>query len=139
MVDFSKLSRPPKTAEEREEDERRRNARDIAADAADRTKRSSKTITLTLAEDAETRFTASGSQTIQIYGSELGRAGTTRATWFAPDHFSRNESDLVLNRLLPGAELRLDGYWKPFTNSHGETHFTFIAQFIRFADGTSAP
>jgi hypothetical protein len=137
MIDFTKLTVP--TAEELKEMEERRRERTIAEDMGRRRERSRKSVIITLECDAECRFTMQGSQLIALHGTQTDRK-PVHAVWYAPDHMDREEFTKLYNRcLLEGCVLGLDGYWKPFKSSAGETRFTFIAQFIQFQDGQCVP
>jgi len=136
MIDFRKLSRPVSPAE-READEQRRAAEEIANDMTRRQQWSRKTVALTLDRDAEFRHTLSGDQCLHLHGTH-DDGKTISAAWYAPSHFAREQVYAIFEKLSDGVRLTLDGYWKPF-EIRGQTRFTFIAQFIRFADGASVP
>lgn len=127
MVDFSKFR--VRTAEEMRAEDEKRHARAVDEDLARRRERSRRSVSITLEDDAESRVTLSGPPLIHLRGSQADRK-PVRTTWFAPDHMSRDEFDNFLRPLVHGSCLKLDGYWKPFTNHSGKTNFTFIAQFI---------
>lgn len=131
MVDFSKLR--ALTADEIIEADQRRRDQTIAADITRRRERCRKAVTITLSQDAERRFSLSGTHGKQSNGWPV------RATWFAPDYLTDEQFNKFANELTEGTELVLNGYWKPLTNSSGATSFTFIAQFIRFTDGPRVP
>jgi len=61
-----------------------------------------------------------------------------KRTWRQFVERARDQVDGVLEKLAVGVSLTLDGYWKPFT-AREQTRFTFIAQFIGFADGERLP
>jgi hypothetical protein len=136
MIDFSKLSRPMSAAE-LEADDKRRAAQTIAHDMKRRQERSRRRVQLTITREVDTRHTFSGEQCLHIHGAQPD-GKPANATWYAPDHFTRDQVDGVLEKLAVGVSLTLDGYWKPFT-AREQTRFTFIAQFIGFADGERLP
>ena len=109
MIDFSKLSRA-RSAAEREVDEQRRIAQEIAADLARREERSSKSVVLKLTSDAEFRHTMSGDRIIFLRGGD-GRGRPTTAHWYAPDHFGAEAVNALFHQFVGGATVRVDGYW----------------------------
>ncbi len=93
MIDFSKLH--VKTQDERDEDDRRREAQAIADDTARRQIRATNSVEMTLNADAEFRFSLSGDRIIHLRGLQHNNR-LVRADWFAPPHLSRKEIDVVL-------------------------------------------
>jgi hypothetical protein len=136
MINFSKLSRPANAAE-READEARRIAQEIASDRTRRQEWSRRTVTLTLDRAAECRHSFSGDQCLHLHGTQ-DDGKTISAAWYAPSHFAREQVYAIFEKLSGGVGLTLDGYWKPY-EVRGQTRFTFIAQFIRFDDGARVP
>jgi hypothetical protein len=136
MFDFSKLR--VLTAEELKEEDERRRSQAIAEDRTKRRERSRGNVSITLTCDAECRSTMHGTKLIDFHGTEPN-GKPVRAIWYAPDHMGQEEFTGLYNRCLEGSVLRLDGYWKPFKNSSGQTRFTFIAQFIEFPEGPRVP
>jgi hypothetical protein len=136
MINFSKRSRPASPAE-READEQRRAAEEIASDRNRRQEWSRRTVALTLDRDPECRHSFSGDQCLHLHGTQ-DDGKTISAAWYAPSHFARDQVDGVFEKLVVGVGLTLDGYWKPY-ELRGQTRFTFIAQFIRFDDGARVP
>lgn len=131
MFDFTKLRRP-NAAEQREQEQRRR-ADAIAADHTRRLLRSRDALRVALTDHLEARFTIAGDRAVHFYGDQPnGREA--RAVWYAPDHMSRDEFDAIVAGYAIGATLDLRGYWKPFNGNSG-TSFTFVAQFVKAADG----
>jgi len=127
MIDFSKLR--VVTPEERKEAYEQDLQRAIAQDTAQRCERSRKRVRITLTSDAECRFTMGGTKLVAFRGEQPG-GKTVRAIWYAPDHMEQDEFTRLYNQYLEGSAWQLAGYWKPFKNNSGETHFTFVAQFV---------
>jgi len=129
MIDFSQLDRPPTTPEAREINEKKRREREIAEDFEKRSQRCKHRVNITISADPESCFSMSGTPMLHLRGlDDKGRP--VRVDYFAPDHMSRDEFGRYFEQFLPEVPLSLQGYWKPFTDRKGKTHFTFIAQFI---------
>ena len=135
MLDFAKLR--ARTPAEREADDLRRHAEEIAADRARRRERSEKRLTLTLTSDAEFRYTVSGGGVIHMRGWDE-RARTIAAIWFMPDDFERARVRDIFNRLREATPVRLDGYWRSRT-FNGNRVFEFIAQYLAIGDDERIP
>ena len=135
MLDFAKLR--ALTPAEREADDLRRHAEEIALDRARRRERSEKSITLTLTLDAELRYTLTGGGVIRLRGWDE-RARTLAAIWYAPDDFSRDRVHEIFGRLREGTALRLDGYWRS-RNIRGTKVFEFVAQYFAIRDEAPIP
>ncbi len=136
MVDFSKLSRP-KTAAERVRDDQDRIAREIEQDLARRSQWTRKTVALTLIRETEFRHSLSGDRALHLHGAQAD-GKTVSVTWYAPDHFTHEQTDAVFNQLVEDVSVTLDGYWTTST-FNGKKRFTFVAQFIRVGDGPRIP
>jgi len=136
MIDFSQLSRPI-TAAEPARDEEQRITRQIEEDVKRRRDWSRKSVTVILALDAEFRHTLSGGQCLHLRGAQAD-GKTVAATWYAPEHFTRQLVDTIFDQLTQGVRLTLDGYWSAAT-FNDKKRFTFVAQFIRVGDGQRLP
>jgi len=135
MVNFKKLV--VKTPAEREADDARRHAEDIALDRARRRERSEKILALVLTTDAEVRFTFNGGSAVHIRGRD-DRGRPTSATWYAPGEFDRDRIDEILRRLPAETAVRLDGYWR-YRTVNGAKLFEFAAQFLAIGDEPPVP
>jgi hypothetical protein len=136
MIDFSKLSRPTSAAE-RARDEQERIARHIEKDLKRRSEWSRRKAILTLTSDAEIRHTMSGDRILHLRGDD-DRGRPTSARWYSPDHFEAGAVNALLDQLVEGATVRLDGYWgaREFA---GIKRFEFAAQFITVEGGPRTP
>ncbi len=127
MIDFNKLR--ILTPEERREANEQDRQRAIDQDTAQRRERSRKRVTITLISDAECRFTMGGTKLVAFRGEQPG-GKPIRADWYAPYHMEQDEFTRLYNQYLEGSAWQLAGYWKPFKDNSGKTHFTFVAQFV---------
>lgn len=98
MIDFNKLSRPVSAAE-READEQRRAAEEIASDRTRRQEWSRRTVTLTLDRDPECRHSFSGDQCFHLHGAQ-DDGKTISAAWYAPNYFARDQVDGIFEKLV---------------------------------------
>ena len=136
MIDFSTLPRP-KSAAERQRDEDQRVARQVADDLKRRREWSGATVDLILIEDSSRRLTASGGIALHLRGAR-DNGSPLAVTWFAPDHYTKEEIKNIHHELTEGSRLTIEGYWGS-SKADARARATFVAQVIQIGDGPRTP
>lgn len=103
-----------------------------AADAANRSQKASKEVSITINEVAA-RYNELRDQIFTIYGTDASNR-RLRAEFTVPSAYGRPVQETIWPSLREGSTHSLKGYWKPYTNREGKTFFTFIAMYVSGID-----